>query len=198
MSGRISAPSPNTPATENTVGATRLRLFRRSSAHHRLHPCRRTERRRSSRRRRRARQFQPAAAVLSRRPSGVPDGPGGTRGPLRLGLDANDNPTQFTLPSGAAHTFSYTSADLESTYAPPAGSPVTRSYNAARDLTGISQPDGRAETLAFDGSGRPTGLSIPEASTSLTYPDATDRVPSLQTRTEPGPGWAIERSEHDL
>jgi RHS repeat-associated protein len=102
--------------------------------------------------------------------------------------DANGNPAGLTPPGRPAHSFAYTSVNLESLYSPPtviAGTNSTAyAYNLDRELTLLKRPDG--ETIQYDYSAdgcncaRLASLVQSRGTNTYTYDPVTGNLTTLR------------------
>jgi RHS repeat-associated protein len=91
---------------------------------------------------------------------------------MGFAYDAAGHLTSLTPPGRPNHLFSYTPADLVSTYTPPAvlSGGVTRyNYNRDRQLTMIARPDGKTVSFAYDPAGRLDALTMSRGSYGFSY-----------------------------
>lgn len=99
------------------------------------------------------------------------------------GYDANGNLSSLTPPGRPAHTFAYSTANLDSIYSPPAaGLPVSATkyfFNADRQLTRVLRPDSLAIDVGYDTAGRPRSLTLPNGQVQFAYSPTSGNLTTL-------------------
>lgn len=91
---------------------------------------------------------------------------------IAFGYEPSGNLTHVTPPGRPAHSMTYNSRNLVSSYvAPNLGEPSTTTYeyNADTDLTRVTRPDGVEINYTYNGLGQLQTRSIPAGSTTYGY-----------------------------
>lgn len=101
---------------------------------------------------------------------------------IAFGYDANGNLTSLTPSGRPAHTFTYNSLNLVSSYVAPnigGSSTTTYEYNLDRDISRITRPDLLQINYAYDTGGRLQTLAVPTGSYGFAYNATTGLLSSI-------------------
>jgi len=102
---------------------------------------------------------------------------------VSLTYDHNGNTTAIAPPGRPAHTFNYTSANLESDYTPPSAGPGTGpthyTYNPDEQPVQAAQPGNVNVNIGYDSAHRPGSLAHPQGAEGFLYDLVTGNLSAV-------------------